>query len=110
MEKIERLWSQVDELKETQIRHDERMRQIQQGQVRAMEHFAKLETKFDELSSDITTGFQTVSARMDSLEEDTATATGYKKGQKDALKLWGSLFTILTFLAGVIMWWLSRGA
>lgn len=104
MADMDKLWQEVDNLKESRIRHDERMKQLEQGQARAMEHFAKLETKFDEIRTDIAAGFKTVSERIDSIEERKAENTGYRKGQMDALKKWGSLFAIITFAAGVIMW------
>jgi predicted nucleic acid-binding Zn-ribbon protein len=103
MDSMNKLWIEVDSLKESRIRHDERMNRLEAGQTQAMEHFAKLETKFDEVRGDIANGFGSVSERINDIEREATENQVYRKGQINALKkfgLWISLFVaIISFFA-----------
>ncbi|AIM40768.1 hypothetical protein PR08_gp10 [Idiomarinaceae phage Phi1M2-2] len=112
MEPMEKLWQDVDALKEGQIRHDERIRQNEQQASRALKEVVRLEgdlnAKFDALTVEIREGFKIVGERIDEIEGRKKRDEGYRAGQLDALKKFGLWFTILTFAVGVIMWRLNQ--
>lgn len=109
---MDRLWHEVSILKESQIRHDERLRQNEES----MQNIAKataslrgdMDAKFDALTLEIREGFKIVGKRIDAIEGQKERSEGYKAGQMDALKKFGLWFTILTFAAGVVMWRLTQ--
>ena len=114
MDSVDKLWSKVDSLEETRIRHDERMKQLEAGQSRAMEHFAKLEAKFDDVRNDIAAGFQTVSARIDEIEGSKREHKGYEAAQKETrvamMKQFALWVSIVGLGASFLFWVLTRGA
>lgn len=112
MESMDKLWHEVDGLKEAKIRHDERIKQNQLNTDKALKEVVRLEgdlnAKFDALTVEIREGFKLVGERIDEIEGQKKHSEGYRSGQIDALKKFGLWFTILTFGIGVIMWRMAQ--
>lgn len=113
MEPVEKLWSEVDSLKEARIRHDERMKKLEASDQKHMEHFAKLEKSIEDTRSEIRTGFATIGKRIDQAELNKSEQAGYKKGQTETrttmLKQFGLWLTIGGLIASFVYWLLNRG-
>jgi len=108
MDSTTKLWSEIDSLKESRIRHDERMKRLEAGQTQAMEHFAKLETKFDEVRGDLSKGFGAVTERISEIERTATSQDGYRKGQIDSLKKFGLWVSIAAVVISLIAWGVTR--
>lgn len=108
MDNMDKLWTEVDGLKETRTRHDERIRRLESDHKETMKHLSSVEAGLEDFRAEIREGFQTIGKRIDDIEGNKRENDGYKKGKMDALKTWGAWFAILTFVAGVIMWSLNK--
>lgn len=108
MEPMEKLWHEVDGLKESKTRHDERIKRLESDHKETMKHLSAVETSIDDFRTEIRDGFRVIGERIDDIEGKKREHDGYQKGQMDALKKFGLWLTIAALAGSFFAWWLTR--
>lgn len=105
---MDKLWKEVDTLKECRIRHDVRLSRIESDHKETMKHINRVETNIAEMRDEIRAGFANVSLRIDDYEKEKSQISGYKAGQVDALKKFGLWVSIATIAGSFVAWWATK--
>lgn len=105
---MEKLWQEVDILKENKVRHDERIKRLECDHKETLSQISEVKTGLDDFRSEIRDGFKLIGERIDDIEGKKREADGYQKGQLDALKRFSLWLTIAALVGGFIAWWLNR--
>ena len=104
--------TEVETLKESRIRHDERLKRLEHDHVETMRHLTNVESSIQEFRDEIRSGFGKISKRIDDIEGQTREQSGYKKGLEEAQSSMFQQFSLLVSVAAlfvtVIVWWLSK--
>jgi predicted nucleic acid-binding Zn-ribbon protein len=104
--------TEVETLKESRIRHDERLKRLEHDHVETMRHLTNVESSIQEFRDEIRSGFGKISKRIDDIEGQTREQSGYKKGLEEAQSSMFKQFSLLVSVAAlfvtVIVWWLSK--
>jgi predicted nucleic acid-binding Zn-ribbon protein len=104
--------TEVETLKESRIRHDERLKRLEHDHVETMRHLTNVESSIQEFRDEIRSGFGKISKRIDDIEGQTREQSGYKKGLEEAqsgmFKQFSLLVSVAALFVTVIVWWLSK--
>jgi len=105
---MDKLWHEVDSLKESRTRHDERIKRLEADHKETIGHLTRVESSLDDFRAEIREGFKMVGERIDYIEGKRKEADGYARGQMDALKRFGLWLTIAALAGSFFAWWLTR--
>lgn len=112
MDPMDKLWIEVDSLKESRIRHDERMKRLEIDHKQLLQHISSVELSVTEMREEIREGFKQMSARISEFDSLKASQEGYDKGRKETqvtmLKQFALWLTIVGLGASFVHWILTR--
>lgn len=112
MESMDKLWTEVDSLKECRIRHDERMKRLETDHKQLLQHVTGVEVSVSEMRDEIREGFKQMNTRISDFDSLKANQEGYEKGKKESresmLKQFGLWVSIVALGGSFVYWILTR--
>lgn len=112
MDSMDKLWVEVDSLKESRIRHDERMKRLEIDHKQLLQHMTGVELSVSEMRDEIREGFKLMNSRISEFDSLKANQEGYDKGRKETqatmFKQFGLWLTIVGLGGSFVYWILTR--
>ena len=112
MDSMDKLWGEVDSLKETRIRHDERMKRLEMDNKQLFQHVANVESSVSEMRDEMREGFRQMNERIGEMNNQKVKQSGYALGaaeeRKKLMKQFALWVSIAAIAVSFVTWWFTK--